>query len=62
MESDNPIDPELQRILAAKSMRRKELAALPIEEKIRILVRMQEMVAPLIRARGKEAVVWKIDA
>ncbi|MBE7558898.1 hypothetical protein HS125_08095 [bacterium] len=52
---------ELQRIWDAKQARRMRLARLPIEEKIRILVRLQELAAPLLRARGRQVVVWKIE-
>jgi len=34
--------------------------ALPLPEKGRMLARMQKMAAPLLKARGREAVVWKI--
>ncbi len=49
-----------ERIIAVRNARRKRLAALPVHEKVRILVQMQEMAAPLLKARGKEARVWKI--
>jgi hypothetical protein len=43
---DNP-KPEIARLFAAK-------------EKVRAVVRLQEMVAPVLRARGKKVRVWKI--
>lgn len=53
--------PELNELLAAKQRRRHELAALPIEEKIRVVVRLQEMAAPILRQRGKTVRCWKLD-
>lgn len=55
------MNPELQRILTAKQERRLALARLPIEEKVRILVKLQTIAAPLLRARGKKAWIWKLD-
>ncbi|MCX7013443.1 MAG: hypothetical protein NTW86_12960 [Candidatus Sumerlaeota bacterium] len=51
---------ELKTILEAKEARRRDLAALPIEEKIRILVRLQRMAAPIERAKGRDVRVWEI--
>lgn len=53
--------PDLQRILASKQERRQALAKLPIEEKVRILVKLQTIAAPLLRARGKAVYIWKLD-
>lgn len=62
MESVDPKAKELMdRLIAAKEERRKRLAALPFEKKIRIIVRMQEMLAPIYRARGIDVEPWKID-
>jgi hypothetical protein len=51
----------LKKIIAAKARRRKDLAKLPFEEKIRILVRLQEMAGG-IRKPGKPQAkgVWQI--
>lgn len=51
---------ELSRIWAGKQRRRAELARMPIEEKIRAVVRLQEMAAPILRQRGKVVRCWKI--
>lgn len=51
----------LARLLHAKEERRKELARLPIEEKVKIVVRMQHMAAPLLRQRGKDVHPWTLD-
>lgn len=52
---------EIERIAAAKAEHRKLRAALPFPEKIRILVKLQERRAPILRARGLTPRIWKID-
>jgi len=52
----------MERIIAARNARRKRLAASPVPEKVRMLVQMQKMAAPLLKARGREAVIWEIDS
>ena len=52
------LSPEVSRLFAAKEERRRRLAALPFPEKVRAVVRLQQMVAPVLRARGKEVRVW----
>ena len=54
------LTPEIARLFAAKEDRRHKLAALPFPEKVRAVVRMQEMAAPLLRARGRRVRVWPI--
>jgi hypothetical protein len=45
-----------------KALRRKELAALPIEEKLRILVEMQKRANEVRRATGRpEMFVWQLN-
>ena len=56
------MSPATKRAYAAKAARRKRLAALPIAEKVRILVQMQKMAAPLLKAQGRRVYVWKIDS
>ena len=48
-------------LFAAKETRRRKLAGLPFPDKVRAVVRLQRMVAPLWRARGKQVHVWKIE-
>ena len=55
------LTPEIARLLAAKEGRRHKLAALPFAEKVRAVVRMQEMAAPLLRARGRKVRVWSLQ-
>lgn len=57
---DEPIDPEVQRIFDAKLERRRRLAALPIHEKVKILIRLQRMTVPLLQGRDPRARVWQI--
>lgn len=61
MEAMDTLKPEIARLFAAKEARRHKLAALPFSEKVRIVVRLQEMAAPLLRARGRKVRVWHLD-
>ena len=54
MEND-----ELTRLLAGKEARRQRLARLPIEEKIRAVIRLQELAAPILHQRGRRVRPWK---
>ena len=54
------LTPEIARLFAAKEDRRRKLAALPFPTKVRAVVRMQEMAAPLLRARGRHVRVWSL--
>lgn len=54
------LTPEIARLFAAKENRRHILAALPFPEKVRAVVRMQEMAAPLLRARGRQVRIWSL--
>ena len=47
------VKPEIARLFAAKEARRHKLAALPFPEKVRAVVCLQEMAAPVLRARGR---------
>jgi len=47
-------------LFRAKKERRKNLAKLPIEEKVKILVRLQKLAAPLLLAQGLSRKPWKI--
>ena len=52
---------EIELLFAAKQRRRLELARLPIEEKLRAVVRLQEMAAPILRKRGAAVRCWKLE-
>ena len=49
------LNPEIARLFAAKQRRRARLAAQPFPEKVRAVVQMQRMAAPVLRARGKRS-------
>ena len=55
------LKPDIARLFAAKEARRRKLAALPFPEKVRAVVCLQEMAAPILRARGKKVRVWALD-
>lgn len=55
------LTPEIARLLAAKEARRRKLTALPFPEKVRAVVRLQEMVAPILRSRECQVHVWKLE-
>jgi hypothetical protein len=57
----DPLGASIERLFAAKEERRRRLAALPFPDKVRVVVRLQAMAAPLFRARGRTARVWTID-
>jgi len=54
------LPPEVARLLAAKEDRRRTLAGLPYPDKVRAVVQLQRMVAPVLRARGRHVRVWNI--
>ncbi|MFN0318233.1 MAG: hypothetical protein ACKVQA_24680 [Burkholderiales bacterium] len=53
-------EPELKQLLAGKQRRRENLARLPIEEKLRMVVQLQQMAAPILRERGKLVRCWTL--
>ena len=55
------LKPEIAKLFAAKEARRRNLARLPFPEKVRAVVRLQEMAAPVLRARGRIVRVWTVD-
>lgn len=54
------MSPEIARLIAAKEQRRRKLAALPFPEKVRIILQLQQMAAPVLRARGRPVRVWRL--
>jgi hypothetical protein len=62
METVDSLRPEIARLVAAKELRRRRLAALPFPDKVRMVVQLQHMTAPILRARGRSVRVWQIDA
>ena len=61
MDGMDTLNDELKRILAAKEARRLRLAAESYPAKIWKVVRLQSMVAPILRARGRRVRVWSIE-
>ena len=61
MKLMDTLRPEVVRLLTAKEDRRRMLAGLPFPDKVRAVVRLQRMVAPVLRARGREVRVWNIE-
>ncbi|MBI4526272.1 MAG: hypothetical protein HY695_20940 [Deltaproteobacteria bacterium] len=61
MERMDPLRPEIARLIAAKERRRLKLAALSFPEKVRVVVQLQQMAAPVLRARGRPVRVWVLD-
>ncbi|MBZ0168388.1 hypothetical protein MELA_01614 [Candidatus Methylomirabilis lanthanidiphila] len=55
------LSPEMARLLAVKELRRRKLAGLPFPEKVRAVVQLQRIVAPILRARGRQVRVWNIE-
>jgi len=43
-----------------KPLHREALRKLPLPEKVRIVVALQKIAAPILRARGENPFVWKI--
>jgi hypothetical protein len=37
------------------------LAAMPFHEKVRAVVQMQKMAAPLLRSRGRHVRIWELE-
>jgi hypothetical protein len=60
MEAVDNLRPEIARLIAAREQRRLKLAALPFPEKVRIVVKLQQMAAPILRARGRAVSVWRL--
>ena len=62
MEAVDGVSPEVARIFAAKEQRRQDLARLPVPEKVRAVMQLQEMAATIMRARGKMVRPWDVTA
>lgn len=63
MESlDDGMSAEVARIFAAKERRRRDLALLPFPEKVQAVIKLQNMAATILRARGKIVKPWGEDS
>jgi hypothetical protein len=47
--------------LGGKPEYRAMLRDLPMPEKVRVIVELQKIAAPILRARGERAFVWSLD-
>ncbi len=54
------LNTEVAELFEAKAKRRHHLAALPFAQKVAAVVKLQEMAAPILRARGKMVEPWRI--
>lgn len=54
-------NPTMDVALAAKRQRRRELAALPYADKVRILLRLQRITDVIRQTRGAVPRAWPID-
>ena len=62
MEVMDGVNPEVVRIFAAKEDRRQTLARLPFPEKVHAIIKLQEMAATILCARGKMVRPWNVSA
>ena len=60
METLDGVSPEVARIFAAKEQRRQILARLSFPAKVCAVIKLQEMAASILRARGKSVRPWRI--
>ena len=60
MEAMDDLNPEIARLIAAKETRRRALARLPFPDKVKAVVKLQRMAAPLLRRRGRRVSVWNL--
>jgi len=54
------LNPEIARLLATKEERRRRLARLPYPDKVAMVMQLQRMAVPILRARGRHVRVWDI--
>ncbi|MBI2092237.1 MAG: hypothetical protein HYT75_04500 [Deltaproteobacteria bacterium] len=51
----------IERLFSAKRQRRMDLAGLSIEEKVKILVHLQQIASLILKARGLKREPWKVS-
>lgn len=62
MKPKRPLWDGVEKMSAAKTERRRQLAKLPFEEKISILLRLQAMAREMSKASGRECrEVWRCE-
>lgn len=55
------LKPEIEKLFRAKEKRRSRLAGMPFPDKVQAVVQLQRMAAPVLRARGKQVIVWSLS-
>lgn len=58
LKTDNEV---ISSLFEAKQARRKKLSRLSFPEKVKAVIQLQAMAAPILRRRGKLVHVWKVD-
>lgn len=54
-------EPEIEKLFRAKEKRRSGLADMSYPDKVRAVVQLQRMAAPVLRGRGKNVTVWSLN-
>lgn len=62
LEAMDGMKAEIARLFRAKEKRRWTLSQLPYPEKVRAVIKLQEMAAPILRARGGMVRPWASQA
>jgi len=62
MDKLTPSQPPAPQPPWGKPLHREALRKLPLPEKVRIVVELQKIAAPLLRARGENPFVWQIES
>jgi hypothetical protein len=52
------LNPSIKKLILAKEARGRDLAQLPYPEKVKNVVELQNMAAPLLQARGRKVQPW----
>lgn len=53
---------DIESLLAEKKKRRWAMARLPIEQKIKLLIQLQQMAEPILRQRGRKVRPWSLTS
>lgn len=62
MDAVDQLTPEIRHLFLAKASRRRALVELSFPEKVAVVVRLQEMAAPILRARGRNVRPWALNS
>ena len=61
METVDTLTPPAPHSVFGKPRHREALRKLPLPEKVRIVIELQKIVAPILRARGQTPFIWQCD-